>query len=240
MKLSILIPAYNESATIVELINQVKSVPLEKEGVEKEIIVIDDGSKDSTKELVRNIENVILLEHIVNKGKGGAIKTGLKNATGDIIIVQDADLECNPNEYYSLISPIIEGQAEVVYGSRFLSRAQKKYNKLFFKKHNESYLLAYIGGRIITITANILFNIRITDEPMCYKVFKSEIIRQIKINGNKFDWEPEVTAKLAKKGIRIHEVPVSYHPRTKKEGKHINWKDGLHAIWSLIKYRLID
>lgn len=240
MKLSILIPAYNESATIVQLLDKVKSVPLEDKGIEKEIIVVDDCSRDNTNELVRNIKGITLISHTKNKGKGGAIKTGIRYATGDIIIVQDADLEYNPDEYYSLISPIIEKKAKVVYGSRFLSRQQKRRNNLFLKKHIRSYLMAYLGGRIITLFTNILFGTGITDEPTCYKVFRSDVIKSIRIRGNRFDWEPEVTAKIAKRGIKIHEVPISYYPRTMEEGKHIRWQDGFEAIWTLFKYRIFD
>jgi len=240
MKLSILIPAYNESKTIVQLLEKVKSVPLEDKGIEKEIIVIDDCSRDNTPELVRNVKGVTLIKHTKNKGKGGAIKTGIRYATGGIILVQDADLEYDPDEYYSLISPIIEEKAKVVYGSRFLSKKQKRRNKLFLKKHTGSCLMAYLGGRIITAVTNLLFRTNITDEPTCYKVFRSDVIKSIQIRGNRFNWEPEVTAKIAKKGIKIYEVPISYYPRTSKEGKHINWKDGFEAIWTLFKYRFVN
>ena len=240
MKLSVVIPAYNESKAIVELLNRVKSVSLEDMGVEKEIIVIDDASKDATVELVKAISDVILIRHKKNKGKGGGVKTGIRHATGDIIIIQDADLEYDPNEYGSLIRPILEKRAKVVYGSRFLSKDQKRMNKLFLKRHKISYLFAYLGGRLITLTTNLLFDTRITDEPTCYKVFRSDVIKSIRIRGNRFNWEPEVTAKIAKRGIKIYEVPISYFPRTRDQGKHITWKDGVGAIWTLFKYRIIN
>ncbi len=237
MKLSILIPAYNEEKSIQELIAAVKKVNLDN--IEKEIIVIDDGSKDKTRELVRNIEGITLIEHKHNLGKGGAIKTGIKSATGDIIIVQDADLEYNPEEIGLIIKPIVEKNALVVYGSRFLSRVQLNRNKLFMK-HHKSYLFAYLGGRMITKITNLLFLSHLTDEPTCYKCFRADVIKNIKINTNGFEWEPEVTAKILKKRIKIVEVPISYNPRTIEEGKKINWKDGFKAIWTLFKYRFVD
>ena len=237
MKLSILIPAYNEEKSIQELLATVKNVNLGD--IEKEIIVIDDGSKDGTKEILRNTPNIKFIEHKKNMGKGGAIKTGIKHATGDIIIVQDADLEYNPHEIGSVIKPIIEKRAKVVYGSRFLSRKQLNRNRLFMK-HHKSYLFAYLGGRMITHITNLLFLSHLTDEPTCYKCFRSDIIKNIRIKNNGFEWEPEVTAKILKKGIKIIEVPISYNPRTIEEGKKINWKDGFKAIWTLIKYRVVN
>ncbi len=240
MKLSVIIPAYNESSTIKELISKVKEVDLSSMGVDKEIIVINDCSKDNTQQIVEKIKGVKLLNHKSNKGKGGAVKTGIRAASGDIIIIQDADLEYDPNEYSLVINPIVEGKAKVVYGSRFLSKRQRNRNTAFLETHSGAYGSAYLGGRVITFWTNILFNTRITDEPTCYKCFRADIIKNIKIKGNKFDWEPEVTAKIAKKGIRIFEVPISYFPRTFEQGKHINWKDGIHALWTLVKYRIIS
>jgi len=241
MKLSILIPAYNEEKSIQELIAAVKKVNLGD--IEKEIIVIDDGSKDKTreivKEIVRETENITLIEHKHNLGKGGAIKTGISQATGDIIIIQDADLEYNPEEINFIIKPIAEKKALVVYGSRFLSRTQLNKNRLFMK-HHKSYLFAYLGGRMITKITNLLFLSHLTDEPTCYKCFRDDVIQKIKINANGFEWEPEVTAKILKKRIKIVEVPISYNPRTIEEGKKINWKDGFKAIWTLIKYRVVN
>jgi len=230
MKLSIIIPVYNERETIKELINKVEGVNIGK--IEKEIIIVDDFSKDGTREILQELvknKKIKLLFHDKNYGKGHAIKSGLKVAKGDIILVQDADLEYNPNEYNKLIKPIIENKAKVVYGSRILN-----------KGNGYSSLLFYIGGRAVTAITNILYNSRLSDEPTCYKVFRKDVIDGIKIEGERFEWEPEVTAKILKKGIRIAEVPISYNPRGKEKGKKINWKDGIIAIWTLIKYRFRD
>lgn len=238
MKLSILIPVYNEEKTIAELIELVKKVNLGT--IEKEIIVIDDSSKDQTREIVRKIEGIKLIVHDKNFGKGGAVKTGIREATGDIIIIQDADLEYDPNEYSLCIQPIIDGRTKVVYGSRFLSQKQKNVNLNFFKRHENAYRMAYFGGRFLTFLANILYFANITDEATCYKTFDAQFLKSIKINGNRFEWEPEILAKVRKRGEKIIEVPISYRPRTFEEGKKINWKDGLQAIWTLIKYRFVD
>jgi glycosyltransferase involved in cell wall biosynthesis len=225
MKLSIIIPVYNEKDNILKILKKVKSVKIK---TEKEIIIVDDFSTDGTRDVLKKIENksVKVVFHDFNKGKGGAFKTGLGISTGDIIIVQDADLEYNPDEYPKLIEPILKGKAGVVYGSRIMGKSK-----------GHSHLSFYLGGLLVTFFTNILFGIRITDEPTCYKVFKSDVIKNIKINGNRFEWEPEVTAKIAKSGIKIHEVPISYNPRKKSEGKKIKWKDGIEAIWTLVRYR---
>ena len=246
MRLSIVIPAYNEEATIAQLIELVKKVDLKQYGVEKEILVIDDGSKDETIEIVNNISGVKLIVREKNGGKGAAVKTGIEQATGDIIIIQDADLEYDPQDYYKCIKPIIEGRAKVVYGSRFLSEEQRSANRFFLKsklqqgKHPQAYNLAYVGGRFLTLLANLLYWANITDEATCYKTFDAKLIKSIKINGNRFEWEPEILAKVRKRRENILEVPISYYPRTYEEGKKINWKDGIQAIWTLIKYRIIN
>lgn len=228
-KLSIIIPVYNEKDTLLEILRKIKKVKLP---VKKEIILVDDFSTDGTREIVKKLgsRHIKIFFHDKNYGKGMAIKTGLKNSTGDIIIIQDADLEYDPQDYRNLIKPIINGKAEVVYGSRLLADKKNKHGHLSF----------YIGGRIVTIVTNMLFFSRLTDEPTCYKTFKAEVIKKIRIHGNRFEWEPEVTAKILKKGIRIHEVPIAYFPRDKEHGKKINWKDGLQAIWTLVKYRFED
>jgi len=234
MKLSILIPVYNEQATITRLLEKVHNVNLNKIGVSKEIIIVDDGSKDRTVEIIKDLQkkykNIRFIQHEKNKGKGGAIKTAIKYATGDILIVQDADLEYDPQDYFKCILPIINKKAKVVYGSRRLEKRNKKYSGLSY----------YIGGVGITWLFNLLFFTRLTDEPTCYKTFRSDVIKKIKINSNGFSWEPEVTAKIVKSGIKIYEVPVRYYPRSVKEGKKINWKDGLNAIWTIIKYRFVN
>lgn len=228
IKLSILIPVYNEEKTIKKIINIIKKVDIGK--VKKEIVVVDDGSKDKTFNVLNTINGIKLIKHKVNQGKGAAIRTAIKHATGDIIIIQDADLEYDPNEYSSLIKPIIENKAKVVYGSRRLKKENKKYSGFSF----------YLGGVGLTVISNILYpSLHITDEPTCYKVFKSDVIKNIDLKCNRFEFCPEVTAKIAKKGIKIYEVPISYFPRSIKEGKKINWKDGFEAVWTLVKYRFV-
>ncbi len=240
-KLTIIIPAYNEERSIKELLNQVKKVNLDKQGIKKEIIVVDDGSNDKTSQIIDEEDEIIAIHHPKNQGKGAEIRTGIKNATGDIIIVQDADLEYDPQEYKILLKPIILGQAKVVYGSRFISNTQKKRNTSFLKKqHEKAYTLFYIGGRMITLFTNLLYNAHITDEATCYKVFTKDVIDKIQLNCKRFEFCPEVTAKIRKKGYPILEVPISYYPRSLNEGKKIKFRDGIQAIWTLLKYRVVD
>jgi len=229
MKLSIIIPTYNEEKTILEILEKVKKADIG--GIEKEIIIVDDFSKDRTGEILRKIKdkNIKIFYHEKNYGKGFAIRTALKHATGEIVIIQDADLEYEPNDYKKLLKPILTGRAKVVYGSRILN-----------KKNEYSYLSFYFGGRLLTMIANILYGIKLTDEPTCYKVFRREVIDTIKLKCVKFEFCPEVTAKIAKKKIKIYEVPINYYPRSKKQGKKIKFKDGLTAIWTLIKYRFVN
>jgi glycosyltransferase involved in cell wall biosynthesis len=227
-------PAYNEQATIAEIVKRIDAVALEKIGVSKELIIVDDGSKDRTVEIVERLRKkypyIRFIQHKRNTGKGGAIKTAIKAATGNIMIVQDADLEYDPQDYFKCILPILKGKAKVVYGSRRLNRKNKQYSGMSF----------FVGGIALTWIFNILFFQHITDEPTCYKTFRSDIIQKLRIRGNRFEWEPEVTAKIAKMGIKIHEVPISYFPRSAKEGKKIKWKDGFEALWTLLKYRFVD
>lgn len=239
--LSIIIPAYNEEKSIEALLKKVKKVDLKKLGVQKQIIVVNDGSKDKTAEIINKQKDIIALHHAQNCGKGAAIRTGIKQATGDIIIVQDADLEYDPEEYKILIKPILSGEAKVVYGSRFISNTQKSRNISFLKKHHEkAYSMFYIGGRMITLFTNLLYNAHITDEATCYKVFAKEVLQQIKLNCTRFEFCPEVTAKVRRQGYRILEVPISYYPRSMEEGKKIKFRDGIQAVWTLLKYRIIN
>lgn len=225
MKISVIIPVYNEKDSILEVLDRVEKTDT---GTEKEIIIVDDKSMDGTRDLLKRVNKHKILYHDVNKGKGSAIRTGLRHATGDIIIIQDADLEYSPEEYPLLLKPIIEGRADVVYGSRFL------------KQHKPRYWLNYQGNRLISLITRILFFRKITDMETCYKVFKAGVIKNINLKSERFEFEPEITAKLLKKGYRIDEVPISYQCRAYEEGKKITWKDGLAALWYLIKYRFVD
>lgn len=223
-KLSIIMPVYNEEKTVLEIIKRVKSQELPD--VEKELIVIDDGSSDETSELLKSVKGVTLISYRENRGKGYAIRRGLEKATGNIVLIQDADLELSPEDYPALIAPIIEKKASVVYGSRLLGRKWKGRFSPF-----------YLGGRFVTFVANLLYGVNITDEPNGYKVFKAEIIRDLNLRCERFEFCPEVTAKVAKKGLKIHEVPVKFTPRTFEEGKKLNVKDGVEAVWTLLKYK---
>ncbi len=234
--LSIIIPAYNEEKTIVQVLKLVKKVNLKKYSIKKEIIVVSDGSKDNTVKLAKEVKGVKVIEKNLNQGKGAAVRTGIEKATGDIIIIQDADLEYNPKDYYKIVKPIIDGNALVVYGSRYLGCPEKK-GKLFSRKPEKAYTRTYLGVRFITILTNFLYGTKITDEATCYKCFRADVIKSIEIESNKFDWEPEVTAKIAKKNINIYEVPITYTPRSYEEGKKIGMKDGFQAICTLIKYK---
>ncbi|MBM3247386.1 glycosyltransferase family 2 protein [Candidatus Pacearchaeota archaeon] len=227
-KISVIIPAYNEKSTILELLKKVKSVK-----IPKEIIVIDDFSKDGTREILKSIRDkeIKVLFHQKNCGKGRAIRTGIKEAKGDIIIIQDADLEYDPQDYPKLIAPIISGKYKVVYGSRFPTR-----------KNRPSILKNgfFLANRILTLASNVLFLANITDEPTCYKVFDSGVLKSINLRCERFEFCPEVTAKVRKKGYKIFEVPIRYYPRSVEEGKKIKWKDGFEALWTLVKYRFVD
>jgi len=228
MKLSVIIPVYNERELLPKLLKKVEDV----KGINKEIIIVDDGSKDGTKDFLNTVRKKYkVVFHKKNQGKGMAIRTGLKHATGDIVIIQDADLEYDPNDYHKLIKPIIDGKANVVYGSRRLKKQKEEYSSIGF----------YIGGLGLNLIANILYpNLHITDEATCYKVFKADVINNLDLECKRFEFCPEVTAKLAKRKIKIIEVPISYHPRSIKNGKKINWKDGVEALWTLLKYRFRD
>ena len=229
MKISIIIPVFNEKITLPILLNKIKAVDLTPLQIEKEIILIDDGSNDGTRDYLATLEKEYkVIFHDKNYGKGHAIRTGVKEVTGDIVLIQDADLEYDPNEYAKLVEPIIKGETGVVYGSR---------NLKFNKRYKWSY---YWGGKFLSYLANFLYGTDITDEATCYKLFKTDIIKGISLKCEKFEFCPEVTAKAAKKGYKIIEVPISYNPRSTDEGKKIRLSDGISAIWTLIKYRFID
>ncbi|HEY6945965.1 MAG TPA: glycosyltransferase family 2 protein [Candidatus Acidoferrum sp.] len=244
MKISVVVPAFNERASIEEILLRVQAVTWEKE-----VVVIDDGSSDGTRELLQNwagaqlagqqtisVQNgrsVLSLEGIRiffqdrNRGKGAALRRGFEVATGDVLLVQDADLEYNPKDYAVLLEPIFDGRADVVFGSRFLGGPQRVH-----------YFWHYAGNKFLTLLSNILSNLKLSDMETCYKVFRREVLNDIKLESDRFGFEPEITAKIAKGDWRIYEVPISYSGRTYAEGKKITWKDGISTLWYILKYNL--
>jgi len=227
MKTTVIVPAYNEEKTIKEILNRILASK-----IEKDIIVVDDCSTDKTKKVLKKYadENIItLLSHNKNQGKGAAIRTGLSKVNSEIILIQDADLEYDPEDYPKLIQPILEEKTQVVYGTRMHSLSNK-----------DMHTVHYFGNKLLTFITNTLYGSRISDMETCYKVFKSEVIKDMKLRSRRFDFEPEITAKILKRGYKIHEIPIKFNPRSFKEGKKITWKDGLKHMFYLIKYRFVD
>jgi glycosyltransferase involved in cell wall biosynthesis len=225
MKVSVVIPVYNEAETIEEIVGRVQDVP-----IEKELILVDDASGDGSREIMQRItsksDNVRAFFLERNRGKGAALREGFRNVTGDVVIIQDADLEYDPREYPQLLEPILDGRADVVYGSRFLGGP-----------HRVIYFWHYLGNRALTLFSNMLNNINLTDMETCYKVFRAEILKNIELKSNRFGFEPEFTAKIARAKYRIYETPISYSGRTYEEGKKITWKDGIKALFCIVWFR---
>ena len=231
MKLSIVIPVYNEAGTISKIVDLVRSVDV---GLEKEILLVDDCSRDGTREVLQKLAqeqaDLKVLFHDVNQGKGAALRSGFAAASGDIVLIQDADLEYDPHEYPRLLQPILDGHADVVYGSRFLGGGP----------HRVVYYWHYLGNWLLTTLSNMTTNLNLTDMEVCYKVFKRDVIQSIPLRENRFGFEVEITAKIARRKLKIYEVPISYYGRDYSEGKKIGWKDGISALRCIVKYMFTD
>ena len=231
MKLSIVIPVYNEAATISQIVDMVRSVDV---GMDKEILLVDDCSRDGTRDVLEKMgkeqADLKVLFHEVNQGKGAALRTGFTAATGDVVLIQDADLEYDPKEYPRLLQPIVDGHADVVYGSRFLGGGA----------HRVVFYWHYLGNRLLTTLSNMTTNLNLTDMEVCYKVFKRAVIQSIPLRENRFGFEVEITAKIARRKLKIYEVPISYYGRDYSEGKKIGWKDGFSALRCIVKYMFAD
>jgi len=228
-KLSVVVPVFNERNTLVEVLRRMRAVEL-PDGVEREIIVVDDGSNDGTRDVLRQLgdSTVRVVMHDVNRGKGAALRTGFAHASGEYVLVQDADLEYDPEDWPKMLNPVLRGKARVVYGSRFTG---ERRNML---------LLHWIGNRFLSMTTNVLYNTTLSDMETCYKLLERDLIDEMRLHSERFDIEPEITAKILKRGIRIYEVPISYSGREFDEGKKITWRDGFSALWTLVKYRFRD
>ena len=231
MKLSIVIPVYNEAATILDILKLVASIEV---GLDKELIVVDDCSKDGTRDVLKQVAldhpEWRMLFHDINRGKGAALRTGFAAATGDFVIIQDADLEYDPREYPLLLRPLLENRADVVFGSRFLGGGP----------HRVCYFWHYQGNKFLTTLSNMMTNLNLTDMEVCYKVFRREVLQSLSLKEDRFGFEVEITAKVSHGRWRIYEVPISYYGRSYEEGKKITWKDGFRALWCIIKYRFVD
>jgi glycosyltransferase involved in cell wall biosynthesis len=231
MLLSIVIPCYNEKKTINRLLDRVRLAKL-PDGVDREIVVVDDCSTDGTAEVLRGVSSSVvkIVRHEKNLGKGAALRTGFKNASGDVVVVQDADLEYNPAEYTKLLTPIMDGRADVVFGSRFCTTDERRV----------LYYFHFLGNRFLTFASNVFTNLNLTDMETCYKMFRREILDKITIRENRFGFEPEITAKVARLKCRVYEVGISYSGRTYEEGKKIGFRDGFRALWCIIKYNVLN
>jgi glycosyltransferase involved in cell wall biosynthesis len=226
MKISVVIPVFNERETIAEILSRVRRA---LDGKDSELVVVDDGSTDGTREALRSIDGIRLIEHEQNQGKGAALRTGFAAASGDVVIVQDADLEYDPRDYPRLLEPIVDGRADVVFGSRFLGGP-----------HRVLFFWHYLANKLLTWLSNMFTNLNLSDMETGYKVFRRPVLERIRIRSDRFNFEPEITAKVAKTRCRVYEVPISYSGRTYDEGKKIGWRDGLSALWSIIKFRFVD
>jgi len=241
VKLSVVIPVYNERGTVREILRRLLAVDWKALGLEREIVIVDDGSRDGTREVLREIEadpsavglqegELRVVLHPVNRGKGAALRTGFEAVTGDVAVVQDADLEYDPRDLPRLLEPILDGRADVVFGNRFYGGGP----------HRVLYFWHYVGNKVLTTLTNVLTNLNLADMEVGYKVFRTEVLRRIRIKSRRFGVEPELTVKVARLGCRIYEVPISYHGRTYAEGKKITWRDGLVALWCLLRFRFFD